>query len=417
MSKKALNVRKVYRKLKDGTKVLRGYSARLQFRVVWDESQKKYVKPSNKEFFGRTEWAAVAVRSGYEAILASGIEKANLDTRVTLSDYISNTFLPARSRHVDDGDLSVCSYGNIASQCKRYVLGSRMAQIQLNKLKPTDVEAFFVALKKDGEATPITQAKIKTTLGTVFQMAKSHLLPGPNLTWRDFLAFEIHKMPVVTAAKKKTLFDLDKVWETIFDESKPLVYRTMVAMQLTIQCRPQDLWALTWDNVDTEKHTVTFYRAVRKTRRGWEATLGSKTTHKTARRVEGRMEPLDPDVSAMLRRRRGDAEGTALVFPGTNGVPINGSSFHQTIWPRLKSALGLTGSATFYALKTMGSTFTIIDGGADPFVQAARMGHSTPKEALSHYLSVSIEQKRDALKVWQQLPRPTAALPTEEGNV
>jgi integrase len=53
--------------------------------------------------------------------------------------------------------------------------------------------------------------------------------------------------------------------------------RALIAFLFTIQCRPSELFALTWDDIDLRSGTVSFNKATRLTAKNkGEVTGGSK---------------------------------------------------------------------------------------------------------------------------------------------
>jgi integrase len=419
MPKKALNVRRIRR---NGKQV--GYSARLSFAVMHDENTGLRFKPPSKDFFGLTVEIATRKRAEYGRALESATP-AMLNSRLTLAEFTTGAYLEKQSRRVDMATLGLRFFDMQQGRMRNYVLDTDLGRTALNKLKPSSIRAYFEGIVRQhletGKPTASVISSLRKDLSQILKAGRLQLVPPIGLTYSDYFADLSEDLPTVKIGKKAE-FDISLLWNIINDETKPLMYRTMVLAQLVVQCRPQDLFALQWDDLDLNAQTVKFSKAMRKTRDGWVVTEGSKTTHKKAA-VEARLEPLGPRLASMLQRLRGAATGQCYVFTTRTGKPITHPEFQRVVskrsrggvWVAMKAELELPDGPTFYSLKTTGNTFAL-DNGISVAVQAARMGHSSGREATSHYLGVTLAMKAAALSVWDTLPIPSRAVPALEGK-
>ena len=73
-------------------------------------------------------------------------------------------------------------------------------------------------------------------------------------------------------------------------------------------------------------------------------------------------------------------------------------------WEWMREALGLPEGPTFYSLKRLGNSYALAHG-ANVSVQAARMGHSSPRMALTAYREVLGAEHRTVADLFDRSAR------------
>jgi integrase len=134
----------------------------------------------------------------------------------------------------------------------------------------------------------------------------------------------------------------------------PLMDRCLVAFQFFMMCRPSEMWALTWEDVDLKSGRVLLNKAMRAVSGGFAVSSGSKIGPRGDRSAE-----MGETLTGLLRALRKAAMASSgqsnHVFTTLTGMPITGWRWNKNVWPRVRKNLELPDGPTFYSLKALGN--------------------------------------------------------------
>jgi len=213
-----------------------------------------------------------------------------------------------------NGELSWTRYSDRKSRLERFIIepkkkphieAARIRKVVLGRLKAPVVEEFFNALEREGVGA-ITRGKLRSDLRLALKQAKRRIPERIG----DY--FEDVTIPTLGRKPRKP-FDADQILSVINDPAKLADHRALVAFQFVTQCRPSEMFALTWPDLDLKSGLVKFEKAVRRTDDGFKVTAGTKTAQKGVRQV-----PLGVNLTQLLRTLKAlataDGYGDGRVF-------------------------------------------------------------------------------------------------------
>lgn len=218
--------------------------------------------------------------------------------------------------------------------------------------------------------------------------------------------FEDVHVPTL-ARKPRKLFDAEQILKVINDPAKPANHRALVAFQFVTQCRPSEMFALTFPDLDLKNGLVTFEKAVRRTDAGFKVTAGTKTAQKGVRQV-----PLGANLTQLLRALKavatanGYGDGPVFTWQGKRdkrAKPLNKDRMRYA-WRDAKESLGLPDGPDFYSLKHLGNSHALRHGVAAE-TQAKKMGHTTPRMARETYRQIADPELCAAAQVFDVMPQ------------
>jgi integrase len=354
-------------------------------RLVFPFDAELGYKPKPLDFYGATEREAHTKRANYKP------ESTPNETTPFVA-FLKDEFIPSQEARYKNGELSWTRYSDRKSRLERFIIepkdkpqleAARIRKVVLGKLKAQVVEEFFNALEREGVGA-ITRGKLRNDLRLALKQAKRRIPERVG----DY--FEDVHVPTL-ARKPRKLFDAEQILRVINDPAKPANHRALVAFQFVTQCRPSEMFALTWPDVDLKNGLVTFDKAVRRTDDGFKVTPGSKTAQKGVRQV-----PLGANLRQLLRTLKavatanGDADGPVFTWQGKRDrrpKPLNKDRMRYA-WRDAKESLGLPDGPDFYSLKHLGNSHALRHGVAAE-TQAKKMGHTTPRMARETYRQIA----------------------------
>jgi integrase len=396
MPKRYINISEV---TKDGK---RYYRARLYF--PFDESLG--FKPEPKDFWGRTKEEADRKRTGYKP------EKKTLDKKTSFIDYVESVFLPEQEIKADRGEMSWRYYENRRNRLKRFLIDPTIKgladclirKVRLGALDPIHIDEFFKAVK----AARIRQEdefRLKVDLRAILKSARLRI---PHKIYEYFDGLDVATLPKRIRPIKT--FSVEMIYDAVTDEAKPIEYRCLAAFLFTMQCRPQEMFALEWDDLDLQGGLVTFYKKVVKTKLGWQVVDGTKTDDKGVRTVA-----LPKFLVELLKQHKKERamglsgsikEVPPFVFLTNYNAMLhkerwkdfwNGSKKSQ--WPGVRAILGLPKGPTFYSLKHLGNSFALQITN-NTHAQSQKMGHTSDRMARQDYRVLMSAEKQQSADVF-----------------
>lgn len=226
--------------------------------------------------------------------------------------------------------------------------------------------------------------------------AAQYNLPDPTLRVKGPRAYDrevVKELRTLTGDELATLFD------HVADGWHAELYTASV-----LGCRPGELYALKWSDVDLERHTITIRRS------HYRGRVGTTKTNKS------KVVPLPDRLLEVLRAHRArqvreqhPALETGLVFPMTedgrhfdaDGVLVEDRGWHRSPssalgqLKRASRAADLPIDVTPQVLRRTVNSL-LVDGGVERLVIRAIMGHMT--EAMTaHYYNAPADKKLAAV--------------------
>lgn len=396
MPKRYINISEVK---KDGKKYFR---ARLYFPF---DTNLGY-KPPPKDFWGRTKEEADRKRTEYKP------EKKTLDKKTLFVEYVETTFLKEQEIKAERGEISWAYFEHRRNRLKRFIIAPTdkgiadclIRKVRLGALDPIHIDEFFKAI----QAARIRQedeARLKMDLRTILKSARLRI---PHRIYEYFDGLDVASMP--SRLRPIKTFTTEMVYAAVMDASKPIEYRCLAAFLFAMQCRPQEMFALEWDDLDLEAGCITFYKKVVKNKDGWGVVDGTKTGDKGVRTVGLPRFLVQLLLEHKAERARliasSDKEIPPFVFLTNYNAMIhkerwkdfwNGST--KSKWPGVRSILGLPKGPTFYSLKHLGNSFALQITN-NTHAQATKMGHTSDRMARQDYRMLMDGEKQAAADVF-----------------
>ena len=166
---------------------------------------------------------------------------------------------------------------------------------------------------------------------------------------------------------------------------------TFFQLALATACRPGELAALRWNNVDLEAGTVHIKEVLVRVK--GEVRFKPPKTKKGVRTI-----PLPPSAIEVLRQHRsqqiGNGVSTAgawwgdrLVFTGTTDEPLNLQNLRTRNFKAILKKAGLATNFNLYSLRHTAATL-LIQAGTNPKVVSERLGHASVAFTMDVYVGV-----------------------------
>jgi uncharacterized protein YeeX (DUF496 family) len=309
-------------------------------------------KPRPKDFYGKTAREAELKRANHRNRASM---KAN--EQVSFLSHLRVSFIPYEEARCKNGDLSWNRLCDRKSRLKRFLIepkdekiaATRIRKTALSKLRPLHVEEFMRTLEMQE-----VSAYIRDGLYIDLRLALSNARRDIPERVDDYFA-EIRRPTI--RRKKPKIYDDQTIWDAIENPAFPLEDRLFVAFPFIMQCRPSEMFALTWS--DIQDGQITFQKATRKVQGGYAITEGTKTGDKGIRTL-----PLGETLTQMLREvqkaRMASGKATDWVFHH-NRRSLNKDRLRYR-WRQVKKSLGLPDGPTFYSLKKSGNSYAASSG-------------------------------------------------------
>jgi integrase len=359
------------------------------------------IKPRPIDFYSKTKEGADAKRAAYQP------PDKKLDKKTGFVDVVSEVYIPGVRKRIDDKEISY-GYGSYSiSLLERFltkpdkkdapnVYAARIRKVRLGLLTPTMTNEYFAALKADNVPAEATH-RIKQQIAGALKLVKDRL-GYPIVTY-----FEDCKLPTIVTNKKRPVYDHEQVFAICRDGSKLIEDRALIGFLFMMQCRPSELFALTWDDIDLKNGIVSFNKATRQTAKNkYEVTAGSKA-QKTGQVSDDvgirdvKMPVLLFSLLRELKKFRSDmGKTTPWAFTTVTGLPLQPGVRIRRRWAAIVKRTGLPtgkGAPTFYTLKHAGNSYALSTGVSGD-VQAYKMGQTTSRMANRNYRTILTPEKQ-----------------------
>ncbi len=355
------------------------------------------MKPSPKEFYAKTEREVRAMAEAYK------LPNQSLDKTTTFLDYVRNDYLPQQEARTKLSDVAArLSWGYFVRRRRRltqYLLSPTSEALIAVKLREARIgyvtsemmENFFRALEVC-QASPEDRRSLKDDIATALKPIRRKL-PEPLSEY--FVGIKVPRIE----RKERLVFDAEMIFRSIIDDDKPLMDRCLVAFQFFTMCRPSEMFALTWEDVDLKAGTALLNKAMRPVDGGFAVSSGSKIGAIGDRRFE-----MNPTLVGLLRSLRKGAMASRKpskhVFTTLTGMPITGWRWNKNVWPRVRKNLALPNGPTFYSLKALGNSYSRAMG-SSPEANMKLMGQRSTRMGSTTYRVVMPEETASIRKSFE----------------
>jgi integrase len=263
------------------------------------------------------------------------------------------------------------------AQKLRKHLCSRIGLMPIQKLRPSDLQAVYAAMARDGLADR-SRLHLHRIVHSMLKHAVQWGIVVRNVTdMMDAPRVRAHEIEVLSPAQVST------VLTTLRDA--PLF--PIVALAIASGLRRGELLALRWRDVDLDGGHLRVEQALEETKRGGLVFKNPKTRHGR------RMVTLPPSTVVVLREHwkaqqehrlrlgQGKASADTLVFADWDGGPRSPHTLiHQ--WRKAMKRAGLI--VTLHSLRHTHAS-TLIASGLDVLTISRRLGHGSPAITLGVY--------------------------------
>lgn len=294
-------------------------------------------------------------------------------SRITITEYLDDWLKTVAPQSVAPKALERYR-GIVRNQVKPH-----LGTIQLQKLRPRDIDRWMKALLAEGKLAPRTIRHAHGVLRTALNHAAAIELIERNVaTLIKPPAGERKEVEILTADQVAEALDKLRDHPSIFP---------IVALALGTGARRGEIAALRWGDLDLDGGTLRIERALEQTGEGLRVKLP-----KTA--AGRRTVSLPAFVLAALRDHRRKVLEQRLAL-GAGAVPAEAPVFgdHEGNWPSPYSISDRWRDAvknrklpkvTFHALRHSHAS-ALIAAGLDVVAVSRRLGHASPALTLSVY--------------------------------
>jgi integrase len=359
------------------------------------------IKPRPIDFYSKTKEGADRKRAAYKP------NDKKLDKHTGFVDLVRVVYIPAVRKRIDDKEISY-GYGSYSiSLLQRFlitpdekdapnVFAAAIRRVRLGLLTPTMTIEYFAALKADHVAAEATH-RIKQQIAGALRLVKDRLA-YPLVTF-----FEDVKLPTIITNMDRAMYDHEQVFAICRGSHFLIEDRALIGFLFMVQCRPSEMFALQWDDINLQNGIVSINKATRLTEKNkYEVTAGSKVQRKGEisddagiRRVK--MPALLTTLLRDLQKYRKDMGNTSpWVFITASGLPLQPGIRIRRRWAAIVKRTGLpsgAGAPTFYSLKHIGNSWALYKGVSGE-AQAKKMGQTSSHMATRNYRTILTPEKQ-----------------------
>jgi integrase len=172
--------------------------------------------------------------------------------------------------------------------------------------------------------------------------------------------------------KEQSILDVSGAYR-LLDSIHPY-YRTATLTAILTGLRANELWGLTWDDIDFNNNMIRLKHSL------WKGKLYEPKTATSKRIID-----ISPTLAMELKKWKLQCPATAmnLVFPSHGGHPANHSNFSRGYFKRALSKAELK-PVTWHCLRHTNASIRI-QGGQNPKYMSEQLGHSSIKITFDLY--------------------------------
>lgn len=370
-----------------------------------------YVNGTSKSFSGNTE--AECKRKCREYIQQLNEEETDKETKMLhttveeIAEYWLNNF--------KFGTVSNSTYDRLECAFNNHIKGSVFGSIELSNLTVDDVQNFFNEKKQTLSLSSLK--KLKEVLYPTFKYALVKELIKYNPC--DFINFPKNdkSLPVKTkiiecyTAKEIERITATSTYPYFKKNSRRYRYAPMFAFILNTGLRLGECLALTWNDIDFVKKTITVNKSVTyEINRNKEKSEDKRckiqvlTPTKTEKSV--RIIPLNSAASDLLsemkvRNSLNKHSSNIIFYSPLDGSYLDSRSV-QTTFQAICKDIGVEYKGIHALRHTFGSI--LVQHGTDIKVVSELLGHTDVKFTYNRYIHIIHKQKAEALDIMNITP-------------
>jgi integrase len=253
----------------------------------------------------------------------------------------------------------------------------KLGNIPLKNVRAIDIQQHLADLSR--RLRPATVRLIHTLLVNAFKQAlRWQLLRQNPMTFVDSPRNEPREMKAMTAAQAKEFLEAAK------DDD----FKTFFLFALLTGCRPGEIFALKWGDIDFASGIVTIQRnLVRRNNTTWyfsePKSPRSRRSLKLTPRLVASLQDLRRRQAEVRMRNRKSWEDLDLVFTDSFGACVSIDRVRRR-FKKLVKAAGLDRRLRLYDLRHSCASILTAQG-CNPKIVSERLGHSTVKLTLDLY--------------------------------
>lgn len=286
---------------------------------------------------------------------------------------------------------------------------------RLDRLHPLELQRWINTLTERGLSTRTVRGAY-ATVRTAFRWGVRMGLLTKDPT-------DIVEIPKLTSTREVVV--MDPVESRAFLEAaRGRRFEAYFVLALCSACRPGELAALRWSDVDLHAGTISIRRTLARTKAGIEFT--EPKTDRGRRNI-----PLPRSAVACLERHRrcqlearlasgGGWVDNDLVFTDRNGNPIDLTNLRNRHLRRILAEAGLPAEITLYSLRHTAATL-LLEAGVHVKAVSERLGHASTAFTMDTYVhSLPTAQEHAAAMIEETLfaeQQGMAARPVEVKEV
>lgn len=336
-----------------------------QARITWRDGNGELHQKSKGGF--DTKQQARQYASKLEADRLSGLD---VKADPTLSKYFKQWFEIYKKPNITD--VTAGHYHHVQN-----LIDKHFASKKLKKLKRMDYQRF---INEYGENhSPETVKKVNTIFRACIRSAVTDGIINKDFTSQVNLVANKDKERQVEYLSVAELKELKEA--TLKGRTRHFTSRYMILTAIYTGMRPEEIKALTWEDINYQEHTIDINKA-------WDSKTNNfkPTKNEQSRRII-RVNSALLDVLAELK-----ANNTKMVFEDQYGTIPSSNAYNKTLRSIMKKAGIEKKGFQFYSLRHCHVAY-LLSQGVDLYIISKRLGHSNTTVTTKVYAYLIDEYK------------------------
>ncbi|MDW7670801.1 MAG: site-specific integrase [Bacillota bacterium] len=311
-------------------------------------------------------------------------------SKITVKEFLKKWVDEVKSQQIKESSLRV-----YRSLIKNHI-NPNIGHIPVSKLNAVQIQSFYNDMRQETTADNVRYAH------TILTGAMKHAIKW-NLTLYN--PTESAVLPKVDS-KEPTEWMSKEEAQTFHKAIKGHQCETLFKMLLFTGMRPGEALALTWDNLNIDRKTITIVHTLARREGGeWELT-----TPKT--KASKRTLPLSDDLVKSLKIHQKEQElakgigyysGHHFIFATPSGAPLNHKKDVRKEYKKILAEAGIR-ELSVYALRHTCATL-LLEAGVDVKTVSERLGHADIITTLNKYVHVTEGMQQKATDLMAKILR------------
>ena len=268
-------------------------------------------------------------------------------------------------------------YVDVSKRYLRKTLGAHL----ITQVRPVSIQELYADMLGRG-LSPRTVRHVQTVLHNCFEQAIRWQLVRVNPAQHVDLPRQSQEEMQVMSEEEAHRFLTAALGDPL---------HALFALLLGTGVRPSEAAALRWPDLDPQAKTLSVRRTVvRPKGGGWQ--------YEEPKTKRGKRTIALPDglITTLLEHRESAPPSEHdLIFPATNGEPLNVNNVRNRNFTEVRTKAGLSEAYNLYTLRHTHATLCLL-AGIHPKVVSERLGHATVSITLDTYSHVLPNMQREA---------------------